>query len=61
LLFDVNAHTVVSTYVPNEKLCGLNYYDVDKASFSADGQHLFVKMDCGIDNEKTVLFFYRIN
>jgi len=61
IVFDAKTHVAVNEHIPNENTCGLNYYNVDKASFSDDDQFVFVKLACGSSKEKTVLFFYRLN
>jgi len=58
VMFDANAHTFINRHYLSERKCGLNYYDVGHASFSNDGEYVFVKMTCGRNDEKTVLFYF---
>lgn len=60
-LYDAMSHTELKHQVVNFQACGLDFYELDNASFTLDGEHVVVRLECGFDQERTTLFFYRLN
>jgi len=58
-VFDANAYTVIKEHVTFDSHCGLSYYELNEVLFSEDDQHIFTKLECGFDNQRSVVFFYQ--
>ena len=58
MVFDAKTYTIAETHDVDESICGLNYYHLTQVLFSEDDHHVFAKLVCGFDREKSVFFFF---